>query len=349
MGGIGIIGAGIVGLQTALAAVRKGYDVFVYEQSGGVGFGASGHNAGVIHVLQPPFINRKARLARKANPLYDELSETLGFKLVRLPLYLLYRRGVEKYLGIASSAALRAMGFKVRLADMREIVSSCPDVNPVFGGGIRVDGYATVIPLEVLNSIKKYLEENGVHVSFSARVESIGQSRGKPCILLEESREECFERVIITAGPGVSGLVGENDIPRIGFYKGVMVRVDLDCNAILARVRSSTRSRETKGGGVIPWPDGTVLLGPTFSPTDNPWDTSYTREEVENTVSLYKPLLSYRPEVRYVDAGTRSKNLSRDEFYVRRRDNIIITAGIDSPGFTASPLIAQDILMLAGL
>ena len=342
---IGIVGAGIVGLQTAYKALSKEIDVTVYEQAPELGFGASGHNAGVLHVLQPPFINRKARLAKNANPFYDKLAEELDFRIRRIPLYLVYTNGKERFLGSLASYLLRIMGYKTSIADKNEVLNSCPELSSDIAGGVKVEGYGTVIPKEVLRALAKGVEEKGGVIKYSALVESLSENSDNVCVKHANS-SECYDRVVITAGAGTANLISK-DLPRIGYYKGVMVYVKLDCNAIIAPLISSSRSKKTKGGGIIPLPDGRVLLGPSFEKTRNPWDTSVSSEEIADTVSLYSHLLPSTPQIIGADAGTRAKNMSRDDFYIANKRKIILTAGIDSPGFTASPLIADILLRLA--
>ncbi|MCE4607284.1 MAG: FAD-binding oxidoreductase [Desulfurococcales archaeon] len=342
---IGIIGAGIIGLQVAYKALSRGIDVTVYEQASELGFGASGHNAGVLHVLQPPFINRKARLAKKANPLYDKLSEELGFRVRRLPLYLVYTSRKGKFLGSLASYLLRTTGYKTSLASRNEVLGNCPELSSDVIGGVKVEGYGTVMPREVLWALAKGVEEKGGVVKYSTKVELLENNSSKICVK-HSNYSECHDRVVVAAGAGAANLVSK-DLPRIGYYKGVMVYVKLDCNAIIAPLISSSRSKKTKGGGIIPLPDGRVLLGPSFEETRNPWDTSVSPEEIAGTVNLYSYLLPSMPEVLGADAGTRAKNMSRDDFYINKKGRIILTAGIDSPGFTASPLIADILLRLA--
>jgi glycine/D-amino acid oxidase-like deaminating enzyme len=172
------------------------------------------------------------------------------------------------------------------------------------------------------------------------------KDEGKKACILYNNRADCYDKVIIAAGPGVVGLFN-NGLPKIGYYKGVMVYVKLDCNAIVTPLVSSSRSRETKGGGIIPLPDGRVLLGPSFAETRNPWDTSVSAEEITSTIGLYSKLLPDTLDILSADAGTRSKNLSKDDFYISKKGRIIVTAGIDSPGFTASPLIGDILVKLA--
>jgi glycerol-3-phosphate dehydrogenase len=342
---LGIIGAGIVGLQTAYHALKNNFEVTIYEQSSSLGYGASGHNAGVLHVLQPPFINRKARMAKKANPLYNTLSQELGFRVRRLPLFLVYKDTKGKIFALAAGAILKTLGYQVSTVGKEEVMRECIDINKDISGALKVEGYGTVHPLEVLDSLARWIEDHGGEIRYSEKVVSVEENKDNVCIH-HSGISQCFDKVVITAGPGVRDIYS-GYLPRIGFYKGVMVYTKLDCNAIIAPVLSKTRSQKTKGGGVIPLPDGRVLLGPSFSETSNPWDTTATVEEAIETVKIYLDLLSYEPDILGYTAGTRAKNLSKDDFYIHKRKNVIVTAGIDSPGFTASPLIAQEIIRLA--
>jgi len=342
---VAVVGAGIVGLMAALEASRAGAKVEVYDEARQPGRGASGHNAGVIHVLQPPFLNRKARLARRANRLFDGLAEEAGFSLRRQPALLVYRnKASEKALALAAASLLRMLAYKVKIVGPGVFRDLCPDSEIRPGGAVYVEGYATVNPVEVLEALRGLLESRGVEFHLGVRVDSLRVGPpGEGVEIRSELGERRYTAAVVAAGPDTMRLARSAGLhpPRVGFYKGVMAVARLNCDAIAAEIRSSRRTRKTKGGGVIPWPDGRVILGPTFARVSDPWDTSFTREELVEAAEAYRGILGFTPEVREGLAGTRVKNEEKDDFYTARRGRAVFLGAIDSPGFTASPLLAR--------
>ncbi len=341
---VAVVGLGIVGLLAALEALDRGYKVEAYEAYEALGRGASGHNAGVIHVLQPPFINRKARLARRANRLFDSIASRAGFRLRRLPGLIVYRGNRERLLAMGAAGVLRILGYPVRLVGQGVFRDLCPSSEARVDGAILVEGYGTVVPWEAVRAIGDLVASMGAEIHYSTEVEEVRPARGgRGPIVRSPLGDREYDAVVVAAGADTARLARQAGLrpPRMGYYKGVMALARLDCRAVAAPLVSRTRSRETKGGGVIPWPTGEVLLGPTFQATRDPWDTSYTRGDLEATAGLYTSVLGFAPEPHAGFAGTRVKNLERDDFYTEARRGVAFLGAIDSPGFTSSPLLAR--------
>ncbi|MEB3780729.1 MAG: FAD-binding oxidoreductase [Desulfurococcales archaeon] len=340
-GKIAVIGGGIVGLLTAYEALERGYEVVVYEARK-PGYGASGHNAGVIHVIQQPFNSVKSKLARLGNKLYRGLSERMGFRLREVEALLVYTSPLERVYALIASIYLRRVlqGFKVRLVDKAYIYDACPEATRAIKGGIAVSGYKTVVPSEVLEAIAGRLEEAGVELRRGWRVESI--KTGKDTVEVESRSVDEYTGVIIAAGGDSARLAERAGLkpPRQEYAKGVMVESSLECNSIIAPLRSRYRGEHTKGGAVIPWPDNRVIIGPTFKKTNNPWDTSISTNDVEEVVERFKWLVG-DITVRRAYGGTRIINVPRDDFIIQQSKRIIALYGIDSPGFTAAPALAK--------
>jgi len=346
MATIGIIGAGICGLQIAYDVLKAGHEPIVYEWMPYLGAGASGYNAGVIHVIQPPFKSIKSILCLEGNKEYPKLAKELGFKIRFLKAYLVSKGIVRTPISYIVSLYLRRMGYKVRYVGRREVINACKDVSRDIGGGVEVDGYAVVDPKNVLDSFYKYLKDSGVEFRFGDKVDSISISRDG--IHLYSSEEKVYDYVIIAAGGYTRDLAKNIDInpPSQRFAKGVMVTSKLECHNIIARLELSSKNRYTKGGGVIPRVDGeTVLFGPTFKWTKDPMDITVSKDEIRETINQYRDLINVEPEVSSAYAGTRTINWPADDYIIKfLYGKIAILYGIDSPGFTASPAISKKVI-----
>jgi len=343
---IAVVGGGITGLLLALEASSRGLEVVVYEESEALGRGASGHNAGVVHVIQLPPWKLKSRLARRGNRDYDRLSVEAGFRLMRLPAYLVYTTTAERLYAPAAAAALRLMGYAVSLAPRREVLEQCPDASPVIKGAVKVTGYATLVPQEALEALARRADEEGVEIKLGTRVRRVKEEEGGVTLDLGGGGLVTYDYAVIAAGAGSAALAKSAGIkpPRLAYYKGVMAVARLECNAILAPLRSRSRTSMTKGGGVIPWPDGKVILGPTFTAAQDPWESSVTQEEASKAAGLYTGILGHAPQVTEAFAGTRVKNMDTGDFKVAVRGRTAALLGIDSPGLTAAPRLARNTL-----
>ncbi|MCE4609188.1 MAG: FAD-binding oxidoreductase [Desulfurococcales archaeon] len=338
-----IIGAGIVGLMTAYTLAKKGYTVTLYEANNKAGEGASTHNAGVIHVLQPPPWKWKSRLTKNAYKLYDELSRELDFPILETRTHLVYGGSWEKMIAVSIAVALKMLGYKVGLTNRSQLKEDCPVISRQIEGAVTVWNYRTVNPSNIIAILVDKLEDLGVEIHYNSPVRRVEEKTNHITVYPESAGGSDYEYVIVAAGPGSGSLAQNLGLRKVktGYFKGVMVWTDLSCEAIIAGLRQPSRTGKTKGGAIIPWPDGRVLMGPSFQETDNPYDTSFTDEDLENTANNYKWILREEPVIKGGFAGTRTKNLEKDDFDVQYTRRAIVFQGIDSPGFSTAPLLAR--------
>jgi glycerol-3-phosphate dehydrogenase len=123
-----------------------------------------------------------------------------------------------------------------------------------------------------------------------------------------------------------------------------------------SRVIFPVPARTSKGVLVIPTVEGTVMLGPTAEEGQDKEDTSTTPENLDRVFDLATrmvPRISKR-DIITAFSGLRP-TLPGDDFYIdisREAPAFVQVAGIQSPGLTASPAIAErvrDLLREAGL
>jgi glycerol-3-phosphate dehydrogenase len=122
------------------------------------------------------------------------------------------------------------------------------------------------------------------------------------------------------------------------------------------RVVFPVPARTSKGVLVIPTVEGTVMIGPTAEEGEDKEDSATTPENLERVFRLAMrmvPGISKR-DIITAFSGLRP-TLAGDDFYIessRQADHFVQVAGIQSPGLTASPAIAEmveEILRQDGL
>jgi glycerol-3-phosphate dehydrogenase len=134
--------------------------------------------------------------------------------------------------------------------------------------------------------------------------------------------------------------------------KGEYFLLDRSTPACPSRVLFPVPSHNSKGVLVIPTVEGTVLVGPTASEIRDKKDLSTTAEELEKIFDYAKrlvPLIS-QSDVISSFAGLRPV-LPGEDFFIAfssRAPRLVHVAGIQSPGLTASPAVAQYVTELLG-
>jgi len=357
-----IIGGGVVGCAIARALSAHWDDVFVLEAMPRVGMGASTRNSGVIHAgLYYPPGSLKARHCVRGNRLTYEFCaahsvphRNCGKLVVAVnesqaePLAALMenakRNGVEG-LEMIDRAAIRAIE---------------PHIEAV--QAIHVPSTGVLSSEDLVKAYARLAGDRGAHVVTHAKVEKIdAQPSG---VRVASTAGEIEARCVVNSAglfaDEVAGMMGS----ALAQHRIWPVRGEY-CE--LARAKS-----DLIRGLVYPLPHadglslgthltktlwGTVLVGPTARYVSDKNDYEHDREPVENFAKDARPML---PELEAADlvpaySGIRAKLKTPSEQgiedFIITRDpeipNVIQLIGIDSPGLTSAPAIAEHVLKIA--
>lgn len=349
-----IVGAGVVGLAVAYRLSKLGKRVVVVEKEASPGTGVTAGQANVIHVIQLPFGSLKSRLARKGNKMYDELCRELGVPLKRVPALLVVRGWsrlpVLFFVYLYLRLELRGE-FRVSLKGGGSLRSAEPLLADGVSAGIAVDGYGTVDAHALVSRLRERAESAGAVFRFGWEVTSAVQEAG--VTTLRTTGGEVKARFVVNAAglfsDDVSKLLGK-DLGRLEPGVGVMaVYSGLELKSVVAPLPLGTGSR-TKGGAIIPATDGTTIMGPTLRVSSSKEDRAYGDEDIELIREKFHPLLKAEGKLVRVYSGVRPMSPTRD--FIIRLDparNVVDLVGIESPGLTAAPAIADMVAeMISG-
>jgi glycerol-3-phosphate dehydrogenase len=343
---VAVVGAGIVGLAIAYHLSKLGRHIVVIEKRAGPGEGVTAGQANVIHVIQLPFGSLKSKLARKGNLMYDELTRELGVKLNRVPALLVVRGRTRLpvlfFVYLYLKFELRGQ-FAVQLMRGGTLRRMEPLLAEEVSGGIVVHGYGTIDAQALVLGLKGASEELGADFRFGWALTSIKREDGT--FLLRTTGGEVRSRFVVNAAglysDDVAAMLGKN-FGRLEPGLGVMaVYSDLEVKNIVAPLPLSVGSR-TKGGAIIPATDGTTIIGPTLRIAGSKEDNGFEDEDVELLRSKFGPLLRAEGKLARVYTGVRPMSPTKD--FVVDLDRTNRTAnlvGIESPGLTAAPAIAD--------
>ncbi|MFI5323745.1 MAG: L-2-hydroxyglutarate oxidase [Thermodesulfobacteriota bacterium] len=157
-----VVGAGITGLATAHELVERGADdILIIDKEPGPGAHASGRNSGVLHagIYYSPGTN-KARFCVEGNRLMKEYCREMGLTLkesgkVIVPVSREKEDALDELKRRADSSGARSL-----IIDQKELLEIEPHAAPREKALYSPDT-AVVDPVEILNEIKKELEEGG--------------------------------------------------------------------------------------------------------------------------------------------------------------------------------------------
>lgn len=346
---VAVIGAGVSGAAIARKLSQYDLNTVVLEKETDVSFGTSKANSGIIHGgFHSSMKYLKARLEIQGNLMFDALQRELGFPFRRCGVIVaafreeelkhiqqLYRQGVENgVIGIEICG-------RERLLDIE------PKLNPDVVGGLHAPNGGIIEPYRFVFSLVESAQKNGVELLTDFKAENAEQTGGFWKISAADGRTVKSKYVINAAGvyaDFVSRIFGAEDfkiIPR----KGEEYLLDRMSPAYPNKVIFPVPHGKTKGTLVIPTVEGTMMVGPTADEVEDKEDTTTSREHLDRIFDFARrmvPSISERDIITSF-AGVRPA-LESGDFYIDisgEAPNFIQVSGIQSPGLTAAPAIAE--------
>ena len=357
-----IIGGGVVGCMTARALSRYELKILLIEKNSDIGMGASSANSAIIHSGHDPIPGTlKAEMNRLANPMWDKLSAELGIPFKRSGAYIV---AIDEDCICLETLLERAKenGVQAEIISAEEMRKREPLVNPLTTGALytptagMVDPFAACIaPLEnaILNGVDVLME-----TEFSGFI-----MQGKSIIGIHTNQGDFSCRWVVNAAGAYSDKIMHQAhvrdafkiTPRRGEYY-VLDKTEIEMENILFPVPSAV----SKGILVLGSTHGNVLVGPNSQPVMEKEDESVTADGMaEIWLSAQKLVPSLTPRsIIAVFAGLRATGNAdcvtpgvdyHHDFVIEvacEVNGLVNLAGIESPGLTAAPAIAQRVIEL---
>lgn len=355
-----IIGGGIVGCLTARTLSRFDLNVLLIEKETDIGMGASSANSAIVHSGHDPVPGTlKAEMNRLGNPMWDQLSEELGIPFKRTGAYIVAIGDEE--CGCLESLLERGRENNVpcEIINRDEMLEREPLLNQDVSGALFTPTAGMVDPFAAcLASIENAIE-NGVTVL--TETEFTGFLMENLTITGIKTNKGDFScRWVINAAGAYSdevmhkaGVHHEFKInPRKGEYY-ILDKSEVHLKNILFPVPSGV----SKGILVLGSTHGNVLVGPnslTETDRENKSVTAAGLSEIWQGAQKLVPLISPRSIIA-VFAGLRASGNARTltpgvdydhDFLIEVSNEVkglINLAGIESPGLTAAPAIAERV------
>ncbi|OQY36500.1 MAG: FAD/NAD(P)-binding oxidoreductase [Spirochaetaceae bacterium 4572_7] len=325
-----IIGAGVIGAAIARKLSAYNLKTVIVEKECDVSFGVSKANSGIIHGgFHHDSSTLKARLEIKGNIMFDQLKEELYFPFNRCGIVVAAfnddeMRTVEKL--YENGINNKAIG--IELCNRERIQYLEPKLNSDVIGGLFAPSGGIIEPYRFVFSLIESAQKNGVDLLTNFKVQN-GKHNGEYYTIEAEDGRSIESKWVINAA---------------GLY----------CDEISQIF--GAEEYNSKGMLVIPTVEGTTMIGPTALIVDDKEDRNTSKEnfnKVFNSARRLVPTVSERDVISSF-AGLRPA-LEGNDFYIemsKKTPKFVQVAGIQSPGLTASPAIAEyvkDLLKKTGL
>ena len=358
-----IVGGGATGATLARALSRFDLDVVLLEASAEVAFGVSKANSGIVHsAMHASPDTLKGRLEYPGNLGWRTLHEELGFGLNPVGEVLvalddeqltkietIRQQGIRK--GVPGTEAWTA----------QRTLDAQPNLSREIKGAVWAPTACVFNPYEAVMLVADAARRNGVRIEVEQPVIAIDppdpDTPDAPLILHTPTATWRARFVVNAAGlyaDDIAELAGVRDftiLPR----KGEEYLLDKRLSGVVTSIIFPCPSPISKGTLVNPTVDGTIMIGPTAQTVDDKRDTTTSEAgaaQVFDNARKLVPVISERDVIAEF-AGLRPVSDTED-FIIgpTERQGFINAAGIQSPGLTGAPAIADmliDILADEGL
>ncbi|MCS7061101.1 MAG: NAD(P)/FAD-dependent oxidoreductase [Anaerolineae bacterium] len=358
-----IIGAGVIGCMIARWLSRYELRILLIEREADVGMGASSANSAIVHAgYDPPPGTLKAITNVRGNAMWDDLAGELNIPFDRRGDYVV-AVGAEE---LPALEQLMEQGRRngvpgMSLISGAEMLRREPNLNPLTSGALWAASGGLCDPFAVTIAAAENAVQNGVtlltETAFEAFVPGgIQTNRGVfGCRWVINAAGLNADAVMHHAGVRPEFRI----TPRRGEY-AVLDRAEITIRNVLFPVPSA------KGKGILVTATvhGNAIVGPNAQDIDDKEDRATTAEgldEIWRGAHKLIPALNPRHTIATFaglracgNARCQTTGVNYDHDFVIEipKPGFINLGGIDSPGLTAAPAIAErvvDLLKDAGL
>ena len=348
---VAIIGGGVVGGMIARTLASYQLNICILEKAHDVATGASAANSAIVHAgYDAKEGSLKAKLNVRGSQLMPTVCGELGVK---------YKSNGSLVIGFSEEdrtalEALLVRGQKngvagLRILEKEELHALEPNLSADVLYALHAPTGAIVCPYELTIAAIGNAMDNGADLKLDFAVSSI-------CNLgthyeISSANETVSARYVINAAgvfaDEIAKMAGDDSFsihPRRGEY----VLLDKECGSIVAHTIFRTPGKMGKGILVSPTVDGNLITGPTGVDIEDKLDKSTTAEGLffvmqqsnENTTGIPfgKSITSF--------CGLRAVGSTGDFIIGNPLPRFINVAGIESPGLSSAPAIAEMVVEL---
>lgn len=348
---VAIIGAGVTGAMIARALTEYNLRICILEKNNDVAMGTTCANSAIVHAgFDAAEGTLKAKLNVRGSEMMRQIAAELGVKyqnngaLVigfneedRPELEKLYRRGITN--GVRN----------LRLIEEKELHELEPNVSENAICALYAPTSSIICPYELTIAAIGNAMDNGAELKLNFSVQEIEAKDGH-YIVKSDTEEISANYVINAAGlyaDRIAKLAGDESFsifPRRGEY----ILFDRECGNHISHTVFSTPTRMGKGILITKTVDGNLLAGPTSQNITDKEDKSTTSEGI---AKIIKETAGHINGVRFNKiitsfCGLRAVGSTGDFIINSPVKGFINVAGIESPGLSAAPAIAEYVVEL---
>ncbi len=346
-----VIGAGVVGGFAARALTSYGMRVCIIEKENDVAMGATRANSAIVHAgFDAKEGSLKAKLNVRGSEMMAEVARELGVKYENNGSLVIGfdeddRKTLEDLLRRGNANGVKGL----RVIDGDEARKLDPNLSDNVTCALDAPTGAIVCPYDLTIAAIGNAMDNGAALMTSSKVERIEKTDDG--FVVYTDKESVSAKIVVNAAgvysDAIAKMVGDDSFtitPRRGEY----MLLDKEVGGMLSHTIFRTPSKMGKGILVSPTVDHNLLLGPTAENIEDKEDTKTTAEGFAKIIKEAGENVRVLPTNKVITSfcGLRAVGSTGDFIINSPVKGFINAAGIESPGLSSAPAIAEYIIGL---
>ena len=341
-----VIGAGVVGGMVARELTKYTSNVCILEKGSDVALGATRANSAIVHAgydAKPGSL--KARLNVRGSKMMAEVCRQLGVKYKNNgSLVVGFNEEDEKTLFELCERGKNNGVDGVKVIYREEILAIEPNIGDNVTVALHAPTGAIVCPYELCMASVGNAMDNGATLKLNFLVERI-ESLDEGYAIYSGSESVSARCVINCAGlysDDISAMVGDDSF-KINPRRGEYMLLDREVGGHITHTVFRCPSKMGKGVLVSPTVDGNLLVGPTAEDILDKEDTKTTAEGLAKVCALAGEQVARIDFSKVITSftGLRATGSTGDFIIGMPRYGFLNLAGIESPGLSSAPAIAE--------
>lgn len=348
---VAIIGAGIIGTFIARELAKYKLSIVLIEKENDVANGTTKANSAIVHAgydAKPGTLKGKFNVL--GNPMFDKVCEELDVPFKRIGSLVIATN--EEEMKIIKELYCRGLENKVpdmKILNQKEVREMEPNVSLAVIGALYAPTCGIVGPFELSIALAENAVDNGTELLLNSKVTAIDKLHKGYKIHMGDRYVES-KYVINCAGlyaDDINNMVAPSSfkiMPRRGQY----YVLDKSAGNLVNTVIFQCPTKMGKGVLVTQTVHGNLLVGPDAQELNDKEDLQTTAERltfIKNMAEKTTDKICFNKVITSF-AGLRAV-ASTGDFIVQESEeakNFINVAGIQSPGLTSSPAIAEYVV-----
>ncbi len=349
---VAIIGAGVVGAMIARLFSQYEGKVLIVEKESDIAMGATKANSAIVHA---GFDAKAGSLKAKLNVAGSEMME----KICK-DLSVSYKNNGALVIGYNDEdceklTELYKNGIKngvknLELVDQKKLCKLEPNISDEAICALYAPTSSIVCPYELTEAAIGNAMDNGADLKLDFEVCKIKRT-DDAYEISSKSGEKISAKIVINAAglysDEICAMVYKKEFtvhPRMGEY----LLLDRECGDLVHHTIFTVPTKMGKGILVSPTVDNNLLLGPTSVDGTDKTNKNTTKAGISSVIENASKMVK-NVDTRMVITsfcGLRAVGDTGDFIIDIKNQNFVNVAGIESPGLSASPAIAEYVMEL---